>query len=63
MQYSSSVLKVWNSGTVIFFCGYFAKALFETKFEKDNELAQGQADSLIDKVKQEADEVLDEINS
>lgn len=33
-----TVIMAWNAGTVLFFCVYFAKALFETKFEKDNEL-------------------------
>lgn len=45
MEYSASVLKIWDAGTIIFFCGYFAKALFETKFEN-----QTNAESLIDSV-------------
>lgn len=30
-----TVLETWNGGTVLFFCGYFAKSLFETKWEKE----------------------------
>ena len=30
-----NVLIAWNGGTIIFFCVYFAKALFETKWEKE----------------------------
>lgn len=57
MQYSADVLKIWNAGTVIFFIGYFAKSLFETKFEKEN----SNADSLKEKIEDQMNIVLDNI--
>ena len=60
MQASATILKVWNAGTIVFFCGYFAKALFETKFERDDEFRVSEADNHIEKIKQEMNEVMDE---
>ena len=62
LEYSGSILKIWDSGTIVFFCGYFAKSLFETKFEKDFDSTQSKADSLSIKVMEKVDEVLEEIN-
>lgn len=64
MEYSSGVLKIWDSGTIIFFCGYFAKSLFETKFERDsNTKAEiSKASKLSEKVMEEVEEVLDDIH-
>ena len=62
LEYSGSILKIWDSGTIVFFCGYFAKSLFETKFEKDFDSTQSKADSLSAKVMEKVDEVLEEIN-
>lgn len=37
-EYPSKVLDTWNTGTIIFFMAYFAKALFESKFESDADI-------------------------
>ena len=33
----TTILNSWNIGTIVMYCGYFAKLLFETKWEKQNE--------------------------
>lgn len=55
MENAGAVLKIWNTGTIVFFCGYFAKALFETKFEAE----YSSADGLIDKVTEKVNETID----
>lgn len=62
MESASSVLKIWDAGTVVFFCGYFAKALFETKFEKESDVVS-QADTMIEKVKETVSNVIDNANN
>lgn len=37
MENAATIMKVWDGGTIIFFCSYFAKSLFETKFQKEQE--------------------------
>lgn len=59
MQYSADILKIWNAGTVIFFIGYFAKSLFETKFEKDNSAA----DDLKERLDEQINNVLNNITN
>ena len=61
LEYSASVLKIWNSGTIIFLVSYMAKALFETKFEKDHELEVSKATELSDKITEKINSVFDEI--
>ncbi len=50
-----TILLAWNAGTVLFFMGYFAKALYETKLSEDNKLKKSMAGigDVIEKVKEE----------
>ena len=45
-QYPSTVLEVWDSGTVLFLMAYFAKSIFESKWESDAKLKSKELDKL-----------------
>ena len=48
--YVEDLLKIWNSGTILFLMAFLAKSLFETKFEEDTKIEKSKLGSTVDKV-------------
>ena len=48
--YVEDLLKIWNSGTILFLMAFLAKSLFETKFEEDSKIEKSKLGSTVDKV-------------
>ena len=48
--YIEDLLKIWNSGTILFLMAFLAKSLFETKFEEDSKIEKSKLGSTVDKV-------------
>lgn len=48
--YVEDLLKIWNSGTILFLMAFLAKSLFETKFEEDTKVEKSKLSSTVDKV-------------
>lgn len=59
-EYPSKVLDTWNTGTIIFFMAYFAKALFESKFESDADIKKESLKvNIPSQIKETVDKIVD----
>ena len=59
-EYPSKVLDMWNTGTIIFFMAYFAKALFESKFESDADIKKESLKvNIPSQIKETVDKIVD----
>lgn len=55
-----TILLAWNAGTILFFVGYFAKALFETKWENET---TSKVKNTVDKVATTISETIEKIKN
>lgn len=56
-----TILLAWNAGTILFFIGYFGKALFETKWE--SETSTGKVKNKFEKVATKVSETIENITN